>query len=244
VVSYLRRRNRAVRGLGKDYSMWKIVVRAVIAPNPFSVCVGASGAICGLIAAAGVDAQLHGDLETRNAMAQWLAVILIYGLAPGVDNAAHVGGALAGAAIGIVGGQPGFELPVVALVPVVIAALLFRIARSRGEGDTVDRWTKRAADARKANDLATAIAAYEQALALHDRNAVVAYNLALALEQQGDLAGALRRAEHAFAIAPNDRDTTALRNRLARAIEADRPPAERAAAWRDGRRTGGAWRHR
>jgi membrane associated rhomboid family serine protease len=224
VVSYLRRRNRAVRDTGNDHATWKIVVRAVITPNPFAVCVGASGAICGLIAAAGVDAQLHGDHETRDAMARWLAVILVYGLVPGVDNAAHVGGALAGAAIGAVGGQPGLEVPVMALAPVVVAALLLWIARSRGEGDTVDRWTRRAADARKANDLDTAIAAYEQALALHDRNAVVTYNLALALEQRGDLAGALRRAEHAVAIDHDDRDTVALRNRLARAIEArDRP---------------------
>lgn len=62
---------------------------------------GASGAICGLIGAALVlgwrTEGKRGPLTVG--MARWLFVVLVVGMAAGFDNAAHVGGAVAGIVI-------------------------------------------------------------------------------------------------------------------------------------------------
>ena len=72
------------------------------------VTVGASGAICGVFAAALVVAwRLQGwKGPVTQAMARWLGFLLIFGLAEryfhgSIDNAAHFGGAIAGALIAI-----------------------------------------------------------------------------------------------------------------------------------------------
>jgi rhomboid protease GluP len=62
---------------------------------------GASGAICGLIGAALVlgwrTQGWRGPLT--QAMARWLGIIVLLGFLPRLDNAAHVAGALSGAAV-------------------------------------------------------------------------------------------------------------------------------------------------
>jgi len=62
--------------------------------------VGASGAICGLIGATMVGARKMGP-EGRplfQEMIRWLVILVVFGfLAPGIDNAGHVGGFLVGA---------------------------------------------------------------------------------------------------------------------------------------------------
>lgn len=62
---------------------------------------GASGAICGVIGAAAVlgyrTQGLRGPLTTS--MARWLAIIVALGFIARFDNAAHIGGAVAGAVI-------------------------------------------------------------------------------------------------------------------------------------------------
>jgi rhomboid protease GluP len=66
-----------------------------------STSAGASGAICGVIGAAlviGVRTQGWSGPVPR-AMGFWLGLTFLFGLQPGVDNAAHVGGAACGAAI-------------------------------------------------------------------------------------------------------------------------------------------------
>jgi rhomboid protease GluP len=67
------------------------------------VSVGASGAICGLIGAALVVGwRVEGrDSPLVRGTARWLVSILVIGFLPGVgiDNAAHIGGAVAGAVI-------------------------------------------------------------------------------------------------------------------------------------------------
>lgn len=62
---------------------------------------GASGAICGLIGAAlvlGLRTQGTKGPLTR-AMARWLGVVIVVGFAARFDNAAHIGGAIAGAVL-------------------------------------------------------------------------------------------------------------------------------------------------
>lgn len=69
--------------------------------NAGQISAGASGAICGVIGAAmvlGVRTQgLRGPLAMG--MARWLAGIVVLGMLARFDNAAHIGGALAGAGI-------------------------------------------------------------------------------------------------------------------------------------------------
>lgn len=66
-----------------------------------SVGVGASGAICGLIAAALVIGyRVEGrDSPMLKVMARWLLTILAIGLVPGIDGMAHGGGMIAGGVI-------------------------------------------------------------------------------------------------------------------------------------------------
>ncbi len=67
---------------------------------PERLSVGASGAICGVLAAAVVIGwRAHGiGSPISQSIGKWLVITLLLGLAPGFDNAAHVGGAVAGAA--------------------------------------------------------------------------------------------------------------------------------------------------
>ena len=68
--------------------------------SPATITVGASGAICGLIAAnivsiAFLPMELHGSAITN--CITWLLTILVYGTFRNVDNICHMGGALGGA---------------------------------------------------------------------------------------------------------------------------------------------------
>jgi rhomboid protease GluP len=65
--------------------------------------VGASGSLFGLIGFAAVYFHRLGDHAhtVRNFMLQWAAMAFIFGLLLGADNAGHLGGALGGAAFGL-----------------------------------------------------------------------------------------------------------------------------------------------
>lgn len=70
-----------------------------------AVSIGASGAILGLIGAAagwGHRAGTPQGRNLRNHMLLWAAYTMVFGLLVGADNAAHAGGFLAGAALGLV----------------------------------------------------------------------------------------------------------------------------------------------
>ncbi len=71
--------------------------------HPNVTVVGASGAIFGLIGfSVSFYHRVGGSLgiQRRNFMFQWAVMAFIFGLVIGADNAAHLGGALAGAALG------------------------------------------------------------------------------------------------------------------------------------------------
>jgi rhomboid protease GluP len=70
--------------------------------------VGASGALFGLIGAAGLYGHRRGDsvgMLIRRVMIQWGFYALIFGLLIGADNAAHVGGLLSGFALSLLVGD-------------------------------------------------------------------------------------------------------------------------------------------
>ncbi len=71
--------------------------------HPVAVVVGASGAIFGLIGfSISYYHRIGGGLglQRRNFMFQWALMAFIFGFVVGADNAAHLGGAVAGAALG------------------------------------------------------------------------------------------------------------------------------------------------
>jgi rhomboid protease GluP len=73
--------------------------------HPNVPVVGASGALFGLIGFAIAWYHRLGGfqaLELRNFMLKWAAFAFVFGLLVGADNAAHLGGALGGAAIGFI----------------------------------------------------------------------------------------------------------------------------------------------
>ncbi|WP_321370517.1 rhomboid family intramembrane serine protease [uncultured Desulfuromusa sp.] len=71
--------------------------------HPMIVVVGASGAIFGLIGfSVSYYHRVGGGigLQRRNFMFQWALMAFVFGFIVGADNAAHLGGAIAGAALG------------------------------------------------------------------------------------------------------------------------------------------------
>ncbi len=71
--------------------------------HPVTIVVGASGAIFGLIGFSVSYYHRVGGyigIQRRNFMFQWAMMAFIFGIFVGADNAAHLGGALSGAALG------------------------------------------------------------------------------------------------------------------------------------------------
>ncbi|HEV2175709.1 MAG TPA: rhomboid family intramembrane serine protease [Terriglobia bacterium] len=72
--------------------------------SPYGISIGASGAIMGMIGVLIGASFHHGTLgrEYRSRLWRWILYILIFGLFFAVDNAAHIGGAAAGIALGYI----------------------------------------------------------------------------------------------------------------------------------------------
>lgn len=71
--------------------------------HPVTVVIGASGAIFGLIGfSVSYYHRVGGNIgiQRRNFMFQWALMAFVFGFIVGADNAAHLGGAIAGAALG------------------------------------------------------------------------------------------------------------------------------------------------
>jgi rhomboid protease GluP len=80
---------------------------------PFQSGVGASGAICGLLGIMAVWGFRRGGMLgqiVRRQMIQWAVIILVWGLLmPNIDNAAHAGGFVGGAALAFLISPAGFR---------------------------------------------------------------------------------------------------------------------------------------
>jgi rhomboid protease GluP len=78
--------------------------------NPWTLSIGASGAILGLIGVLIGTSFHHGSLgkDYRSTLWRWVIYIFIFGLFFSVDNAAHLGGLISGLALGylIPSGEP------------------------------------------------------------------------------------------------------------------------------------------
>ena len=76
---------------------------------PLQVSIGASAGITGLIGAMiawGVAHRSRIGSDIRNQFIQWVVYLVVIGMVPGVDNAAHIGGFVGGFAAGWVAGTP------------------------------------------------------------------------------------------------------------------------------------------
>jgi len=94
---------------GRLAMLFLFVVTAVLgfvlsdAMQPNALTAGASGGVCGLIGAAAGYGQRLGTTRgktIRNDMVKWFAYTIVFGFAIGANNWAHLGGAVAGAALG------------------------------------------------------------------------------------------------------------------------------------------------
>jgi rhomboid protease GluP len=76
--------------------------------SPMSISIGASGALFGLIGAAGLYGHRRGDAfgrMIRGTMIQWALYAFLFGLLIRADNAAHLGGLVSGIALAFVMGD-------------------------------------------------------------------------------------------------------------------------------------------
>jgi len=95
--------------------------------DPRGVGIGASGALFGLIGAAGVYGHRRGDtfgLAIRRIMLQWGLYALVFGFLMGADNAAHVGGLVTGVVFSFLVGDPERRTPLDRIWPPLASVLV------------------------------------------------------------------------------------------------------------------------
>lgn len=112
---------------------------------------GASGAVCGLIGAAWVGARRYSPRQPHiaQAMGRWAVMLAIFGfLVPGINNAAHGGGLLVGAAMAAlvptgltstVGRNRALSLLVTGLALGVLACFALALSHARGYSGSLER---------------------------------------------------------------------------------------------------------
>ncbi len=173
------------------------------------VSAGASGALCGAIAAVAVAAYRQGSAARGelSAMLLWLGATLIFGVLIGADNAAHVGGMLVGGGVALAMRGATREPGGVGASAVVVAATLLSFGgaayhreNSRTAADLVNHGVELA----RAGDDAGAALAYRRAIALEPRDAIAHYDLGLALSRLQQFPEAIEHLSRAVALAPED----------------------------------------
>ena len=190
------------------------------------VSAGASGALCGAIAAAAVRAHRDRELRQRGSLLVWLGATLIFGALIDADNAAHLGGMLAGALVGRLLGGPGRVestiLPSALLVVLALAGFA-PVVVFRDRTETAAELVNRGVELAKSGDNAGAMTLYRRALELEPDDAIAHYDLGLALERSGDLDAAIESFRRALELEKNDAHESALAGCLVnRGVEHDK----------------------
>lgn len=182
------------------------------------VSAGASGALCGAIAAAAVRAGFNRDRAQFGSMMLWLGLTLIFGALIDADNAAHLGGMLGGAALGLVWRRAAAParlstLPGALALGLAVVAFAFQV-RARDRSQTAAQLTNEGVDRARNGDATGAIELYRKSLALEPNNPIAHYDLGLALSQTGDLDAAVEHHRRAFALDPSPAHTRGLSGAL------------------------------
>jgi rhomboid protease GluP len=178
------------------------------------VSAGASGAVCGIVAAGALAMHLVGARRERDSMLRWILIIIVYGFAANVDAAAHAGGLIVGAGAMRLFGErgearaeranagPGLEAFL--LLAVVGGAFLFA-----GRAWQRDQVVRKAVDAgielAKQSKHDEAIAQYRRAIALDPNEPTAHYDLAISLVHKGERAAALESARIAARLDPDNK---------------------------------------
>ena len=178
------------------------------------VSAGASGALCGAIAAGAVHAHFGRRFDERRMLVTWAVVTLAFGVLVGADNAAHVGGLAAGGLLGAVirrraPRRTHAQLPAALVLSAVVVAFTGSVL-NRDRSDTASAAVNRGVDFARGGDFDRAIVAYRRALELEPGDAIAHYDLGLALERQGQFDAAITHLERAYQIDPDDRHQRAL----------------------------------
>lgn len=180
------------------------------------VSAGASGALCGAIAAGAVRAHLDGPSRAgeRRMLLSWAVATLAFGVLVQADNAAHLGGLASGALFGFsLRQRPSSEDSTLAPAAIVLCVVLLSFAGSvlaRERSETAPTLVNRGVDLARGGDLEGAITAYRRALALEPRDAVAHYDLGLALQRQEQYDAAIFHLTRAQELEPDDQHRRAL----------------------------------
>ncbi len=172
------------------------------------VSAGASGALCGAIAAGAVHAHFGRRFDERRMLVTWAVVTLAFGVLVGADNAAHVGGLAAGGLLGAVirrraPRRTHAQLPAALVLSAVVVAFTGSVL-NRDRSDTASAAVNRGVDFARGGDFDRAIVAYRRALELEPGDAIAHYDLGLALERQGQFDAAITHLERAYQVDPDD----------------------------------------
>jgi rhomboid protease GluP len=173
------------------------------------VSAGASGALCGAIAAVAVAAYRQGASARGelSAMLLWLGATLIFGVLIGADNAAHVGGMVVGAGVALSLRGARREPGGVRASAVVVAATLLAFggaAYHRGNSRTASQLVNHGVELARAGDNAGAAVSYRRAIALEPRDAIAHYDLGLALTRLKEYPDAIVHLNRAVELAPEE----------------------------------------
>lgn len=179
------------------------------------VAAGASGAISGLILAGAVVSHLIGTAQARsirNSMLVWAGIVLAYGASGNIDNSAHLGGMIAGAALAWLLGRRLVAAPAPdrglglesALLGLLVAGSFALAAMNRDQvvfaGDLVNQGVEFS----RANKPSDALPLYQRAVAMEPANAVAQFDLALTLLRLDRYPEAAAVAERAAALDPQN----------------------------------------
>jgi membrane associated rhomboid family serine protease/Flp pilus assembly protein TadD len=173
------------------------------------VSAGASGAICGAIAASLVRAARERRLPESRALLIWAGATLVFGVLIHADNAAHLGGLIFGALLGLVFGRAGAKStessawPSAFLLVLALGAFAFAI-RARDRSETASELVNRGVDLARGDDDEGAIVAYRRALELEPDDATAHYDLGIAFERRDRFDEAIRHFARALELEPSD----------------------------------------
>lgn len=188
-----------------------------------AISAGASGAAMGLNGAAiilghyatGPDARAF-----RNSMVMWAGSTLLFGVAIHADNAAHLGGLVAGLAVGWVWKkhQPRAKQDEMGLETLILLALVggsFAMAiRARDTAQTEGEIVNASIDVARSGDLDGAIVGYQRALKMSPNDSIALYDLGLAYRMKREHEKAIKALQASIAVKPTKKNLSALADEL------------------------------